>query len=61
MDLNKILTDLFTTIKKCLNDKEIPATLGNQVRDFIFIDDLIEIILKFSKKLSQKEFLILDH
>ena len=51
-DFNRLIP---TTIKKCLNDKEIPATLGNQVRDFIFIDDLIEIILKFSQiKLSQK-------
>jgi nucleoside-diphosphate-sugar epimerase len=44
-DFNRLIP---TTIKKSLLNKEIPTTLGNQVRDFIFIDDLTEIILKFS-------------
>lgn len=51
-DFNRLIP---TTIKKSLLNKEIPTTLGNQVRDFIFIDDLTEIILKFSNtKLSNK-------
>ena len=51
-DFNRLIP---TTIKKSLLNKEIPTTLGNQVRDFIFIDDLTEIILKFSNtKFSNK-------
>ena len=51
-DFNRLIP---TTIKKSLLNKEIPTTLENQVRDFIFIDDLTEIILKFSNtKFSNK-------
>lgn len=51
-DFNRLIP---TVIKKSIQNKEIPTTLGNQVRDFIFIDDLTEIIFKFfSTKLSSK-------
>ena len=51
-DLNRLIP---ITIIKSLNDEEINLSPGNQIRDFIFIDDLTEIILKFIKtKLSKQ-------
>ena len=43
-DLNRLIP---LAIVQSLKGREIPTTHGNQVRDFIYIDDLIEIILKF--------------
>lgn len=33
-------------IESCLNKEEFPCTSGNQIRDFLYIDDLISLILK---------------
>ena len=50
-DLNRLVP---TTIVKCLKDEEIASTTGNQIRDFIFIDDLTELIIKFLNIKSSK-------
>ena len=43
-------------IKNCLDDKTFPCSSGNQFRDFIFIEDIIEVILKcLNNKKSQGE------
>ena len=40
-------------ISKFLNDKNFPCTDGNQIRDLLYIDDLIDLFLKIiSKKKS---------
>lgn len=51
-DFNRLIS---TTISKSLNNEKIPCTTGNQKRDFLFIDDLTEIILKFANLKLTKE------
>ena len=46
------------TINACLKNKKFNCTSGNQLRDFIFIDDFCDLILKVIKKnkIRQKIF-----
>ena len=42
-DLNRFISFV---ISNCLKNKKFPCSLGNQFRDFIYIDDVIEAIIK---------------
>jgi nucleoside-diphosphate-sugar epimerase len=42
-DSNRLIS---IVINNCINDKKFPTSSGKQKRDFIFIDDLIEILIK---------------
>ena len=42
-DFNRLIPYV---IKNCLNDKSFPCSNGNQLRDFVFIDDAIDLIFK---------------
>ncbi len=37
-------------VKSCLSNKSFPCTSGNQQRDFLYVDDLIKLLLKILKK-----------
>ena len=38
------------TIKSCISNNNFPCTAGNQLRDFIFVDDFSNLIVKLIKK-----------
>lgn len=40
-DVNRLIPYI---IKCCLKDKEFPCTSGSQLRDFLYIDDLVDLI-----------------
>ena len=42
-DENRLIS---TTIKSCLLDKKFPCSSGNQLRDFLYIDDAVSAIIK---------------
>jgi len=42
-DANRLIP---TTIKSCLLDKKFPCSSGNQLRDFLYIDDAVSAIIK---------------
>ena len=54
-DLNRLIP---IVIDKSLKNQNIPCTLGRQKRDFLYIDDLINVIFKviYSKKSQGKIF-----
>ncbi len=37
-------------IKSCLKNKNFPCTQGNQERDFLYVDDFTDLIIKILKK-----------
>ncbi len=43
-----------TAIKSCINNKVFPCTDGNQLRDFLYVDDFTNLILKLLKKKQHK-------
>ena len=48
-------------IKSCLKNKKFPCTEGNQERDFLYVDDFTDLIIKIlKKKILKIEFLMLD-
>lgn len=42
-DENRLIS---TTIKSCLLDKKFPCSSGNQLRDFLYVDDAVSAIIK---------------
>ena len=42
-DANRLIP---TTIKSCLLDKKFPCSSGNQLRDFLYVDDAVSAIIK---------------
>ena len=55
-DFNRLIPYV---IKNCLQNKSFPCSNGNQLRDFIFIDDAINLIFKSLKnKRSNGKILI---
>ena len=48
-DINRFLPVI---INGCINNKKFPCSKGNQLRDFIFVDDVVNAIIK---SLSRKE------
>jgi nucleoside-diphosphate-sugar epimerase len=50
-DYNRFIPSI---IKGCLEDSLFPCSLGNQFRDFLYVDDLIDAILKCLKKKSSR-------
>jgi len=42
-DVNRFLP---TIIKRCIKDKKFPTSKGDQLRDFLYVDDAIEAIIK---------------
>lgn len=49
-----------TLIRGCLSDVDIPLTLGEQTRDFIFIDDLCRMIVAILKGFTKAQGQILN-
>ena len=43
------------TIKSCISNNNFPCTAGNQLRDFIFVDDFSNLIVKLIKKEGHKQ------
>ena len=41
-------------IKSCIKDKVFPCTEGKQLRDFLYVDDFTNLILKLLKKKQHK-------
>ena len=50
-DFNRFIPSI---IKGCLEDSLFPCSLGNQLRDFLYVDDLINAILKCLKNKSSR-------
>ena len=42
-------------INTCLDNKKFPCTLGNQRRDFLYVEDLINLIIKVLRKKPRNE------
>ena len=58
-DENRLIS---TIIKSCLLDKKFPCSSGNQLRDFLYVDDAVSAIIKClenSKKCSCSGVLII--
>ena len=41
-------------IKSCLKNKKFPCTEGNQERDFLYVDDFTDLIIKILRKKNFK-------
>ena len=48
-DFNRFIPIL---IKACINDKKFPCSNGTQLRDFLYVDDAIDAILKSLKNIK---------
>ena len=49
------------TINSCIKNLKFPCTLGNQERDFLYVDDFIDLIIKIIRsKILSLVFLMLD-